>query len=259
MTILDTIVEHKRIEILKRMRKWSISDLEGFDLFKRETVRINPVDLKDKPGIIAEFKRRSPSRGAINPDADPVNVSRGYLEAGVAAMSILTDRDFFGGSFRDLKSVKEATPGLCLLRKDFIIDPYQVYEARAYGADIILLIASILSREKVIGLSQLAVGLGMQVLFEVHSPQELEKYADGIELVGVNNRDLRNFKVDINHSLDLIDHFPDHVIPVSESGISGQKEIHLLYNRGFKLFLIGENFMKQKNPGKACKTFITSL
>jgi len=259
MTILDTIVEHKRIEILQRKRKFNVSDLTGFPLFNAPIVRIRREAFMDRPGIIAEFKRRSPSKGMINSEADPVSVAKAYFEAGVAAMSILTDRDFFGGSFRDLKAVRESNPDICLLRKDFIIDPYQLYEAKAYGASIILLIAAILSKEQIRDLAVLAGELNLQVLLEVHNPQELDKFADGIELVGVNNRDLRDFSVDINQSLELIGHFPDNVIPVSESGINDQNDIRKLNRKGFKLFLIGESFMKEKNPGRACKIFIRSL
>ena len=259
MTILDTIVEHKRIEVLKRKRKFSVQDFEGMEMYGRIPLKINPEAYKEKPGIIAEFKRRSPSKGIINADVDPVNISKAYSEAGVAAMSILTDRDFFGGSFQDLSRVRKKNPGLHLLRKDFIIDPYQVHEAKAYGADIILLIAAILKPSEISDLSLLAKELGLQVLFEVHNRKELDTYVEGIDLVGVNNRDLKNFTVDINNSLALIGHFPDGVIPVSESGISGHSEIKLLFEHGFKLFLIGESFMKDADPGEACKTFIQQI
>ncbi|HDR68257.1 MAG TPA: indole-3-glycerol phosphate synthase TrpC [Bacteroidaceae bacterium] len=259
MTISDTIIEHKKVEILKRKRKRRIQDLEEFELYNRSPLKICREVSDTGPGIIAEFKRRSPSRGTINEEANPVIVSKGYINAGAAAVSILTDRDFFGGSFHDLESVKKENPEICLLRKDFILDPYQVHESKAYGADIILLIAALLSPEAVRDLSFLAFSLGLQVLFEVHDRGDIDKYAEGIDLVGVNNRNLRDFTVDIRHSLELIDHLPDGVLTVSESGIKGKEEIDVLFNRGFKFFLIGETFMKESDPGEACKLFIQSI
>jgi len=259
MNILDTIVEQKRVEILKRKRKYPLASLGTFPFYGRPCNKIALADLENRPGIIAEFKRKSPSRGFINPDCDPVSVASAYEEAGVAAMSILTDRNFFGGSFQDLKQVREAHPDLVLLRKDFMIDPYQLHEASAYGADMVLLIASILDRREVEELTLEAKSLGMNVLFEVHHKEELEKYHPDIRFVGVNNRDLKRFKVDTARSLELIGEMPPGVISVSESGLTGPGVIRTLWVAGYRLFLMGETFMKEKNPGTACRRLMESL
>jgi len=259
MTILDAIVERKRVEVLKRKQKYSLSKLGSFESYRRETNVIRLPEPGDKPGIIAEFKRRSPSRGTINSLAEPVDVASAYEAAGVSAMSILTDRDFFGGSLRDLKQVRESCPHLVLLRKDFIIDPYQLHEASAYGADMVLLIAAILDRREVEELALEAESLGLNVLFEVHNRSELEKFHPAIRYVGVNNRDLKTFKVDTDRSLELIDAFPSDVVPVSESGLSHPDEIRKLRAAGYELFLMGENFMKDRDPGAACHQFLNNL
>ena len=275
MNILDTIVEHKRVEILKRHQKRSLSGLADFPAYGREANRIvfpsgqtkagRPADrgsgggAAEKPGIIAEFKRRSPSRGAIHPDADPVQVAREYVAAGAAAVSILTDRDFFGGSFRDLLEIRNALPEAVLLRKDFFIDPYQLHEAKAYGADMVLLIAAILEPAELEELALGARSLGMEVLFEVHSEKELEKYHPSIGFVGVNNRDLKTFRVDTSTSLELVGKLPEGVVAVSESGISDTGEVRRLHRAGFGLFLVGESFMSQPDPGEACREFIARL
>ena len=259
MNILDAIVEHKRVEILKRKQKRPLSSLSAFPHYRRKTNEIDQTLLTQKPGIIAEFKRKSPSKGAINLEADPVEVAGGYARSGVAAMSILTDRNFFGGSFADMRQVREAHPGLTLLRKDFIIDPYQLHEASAYGADLVLLIAAILSKNQVAELAEEAGSLGLQILFEVHDRNDLECYHDSIRYVGVNNRDLKTFRVDTGRSLSLLGDMPDGVIPVSESGFHTTKDIRSLWDAGYRLFLIGEAFMREKDPGKACELFLEHL
>lgn len=259
MSILDVIVEHKRVEVLQRKQKYPLASLGSFESYRRKTNRIGTPENSEKPGIIAEFKRQSPSKGLIHPGADPVKVGRAYEAAGAAAMSILTDRNFFGGSLMDLKQVRDACPRLVLLRKDFIIDPYQLHEASAYGADMVLLIASILDRYEVEDLAREAASLGLDILFEVHDAVEMEKYYPGIRYVGVNNRDLKTFKVNTSRSLELLGSFPQGVVAVSESGLSDPEEIIRLSVAGFRLFLMGENFMKKKDPGKACRQFIESL
>jgi indole-3-glycerol phosphate synthase len=259
MNILDAIVEHKKIEILQRKQKRPLSDLSSFPFYGRDTNSINLSHTGGKPGIIAEFKRKSPSKGDINTTADPLEVAKGYEAAGAVAMSILTDRNFFGGSYSDLSLVRESMPGLPLLRKDFIIDSYQLHEASAYGADIILLIAAILEKQKVEDLVSEARSLGLHVLFEVHNEEELEKYHPAIEYVGVNNRDLKTFRVDTDRSLQLIGKMPEGVVAVSESGLRSGDELIKLSDAGFRLFLVGETFMKQSDPGLACKEFINNL
>lgn len=258
MNILDAIVEHKRLEVLKRKQKRPLSNLETFPHYQRE---INPIILPEvgKPGIIAEFKRQSPSKGPLNIGVEPQEVAAGYEAAGVSVMSVLTDRKFFGGSFRDLTAVREACPALPLLRKDFIIDRYQLHEAKAYGADMILLIAAIHEKQELADLAAEAKTLGLHVLLEVHDAGELEKYDPSIRYVGVNNRDLKTFRVDTGRSLDLIKRMPPGVVAVSESGLSKPEEIFKLAKVGYKLFLMGERFMKQENPGEACRSFMENL
>lgn len=259
MNILDTIVENKRVEILKRRRERPVSNLKTFAGYGGKTNAIDVRGLGERPGIIAEFKRRSPSRGSINAYADPVTVAGGYREAGAVAMSILTDRSFFGGSFRDLLDVRLAYPDLVLLRKDFIIDSYQIHESSAYGADMVLLIAAILERRQVEDLALEAQALGLQVLFEVHDREDLDKYHPSISFVGVNNRDLKTFRVDTGRSTELIRHLPAGVIPVSESGIGSTGDMKTLRKAGFRLFLVGERLMAQKDPGAACRELIGQM
>jgi indole-3-glycerol phosphate synthase len=259
MNILDAIFEHKKVEILKRKQKRPLGDLSTFVHYRRETNSIDLKNLGNRPGIIAEFKRKSPSKGVLNPDADPVQTAGKYSEAGVAAMSILTDRDFFGGSFRDLQGVRDAFEGLVLLRKDFILDSYQLHESSAYGADMVLLIAALLEKSQVEELALEARSLGLAVLFEVHRIDDMEMWHPSIKFVGVNNRDLRDFRVDTQLSMDLIRQMPPQVVPVSESGIGHASEIHRLHQAGFRLFLIGERFMSQPDPGEACREFMISL
>ena len=259
MNFLDAIVEHKRMEVLKRKQKRPLSNLNTFPFYGRKTNIIDSEGLTERPGIIAEFKRKSPSRGPINMEADPVEVAGAYRDAGVSAMSILTDRNFFGGSFSDLRHVRESFSDLVLLRKDFIIDPYQLHEASAYGADMVLLIAAILDKHEVADLAHEASSLGLHVLFEVHGADELEKYNDSIGYVGVNNRDLKTFQVDTERSMELIGQMPGGVVPVSESGINSEDEINRLWEAGFQLFLMGESFMKEQDPGQACKILMEKL
>jgi len=236
-----------------------LSNLGTFPFYRRKANAIDLPASGNRPGIIAEFKRKSPSKGSINMKADPVDVAEGYRMAGASAMSILTDRDFFGGSFDDLSKVRSSQPDLPLLRKDFIIDPYQLHEASAYGADMVLLIAAILEKGEVADLSGEAGSLGLHVLFEVHGEEELEKYHPSIKYVGVNNRDLKSFRVDTGRSLELIRNMPPGIVAVSESGMGNRDEIIKLWEAGFKLFLVGETFMKQPDPGMACKSLIEQL
>lgn len=244
---------------MERKLTLPLSSLASFAYYRRKGNAVRIPEPANEPGIVAEFKRRSPSRGPINMDAEAVQVASAYEASGVSAMSVLTDRDFFGGSLDDLKAVREFCPKLALLRKDFIIDPYQLHEASAFGADMVLLIGAILDQREVEDLALEAVSLGMQVLFEVHNREELEKYHPAIGYVGVNNRDLKTFRVDTGRSLELMASFPTGPVPVSESGLSDPQEIRKLSSAGYRLFLMGENFMKEKDPGKACKRFMDEL
>lgn len=259
MNILEAIRDHKRVEIMKRKQKRPLELLREYPHYRRGTNAIDLEKLKQGPGVIAEFKRKSPSKGPLHMEADPVQVAEGYRAAGVSAMSILTDRDFFGGSFLDLRQVRESFEDLVLLRKDFTLDPYQLHEASAYGADMVLLIATLLEKNQVEELSLEAKSLGLEVLFEAHGIDELKKWHPSITFVGINNRDLKTFNVDTDLSLKIIRHLPPRVIPVSESGIQHVDEVRELYRAGYRLFLMGERFMKRPDPGKACAEFINTL
>jgi len=258
-TILDTIIEHKKMEVLKRKGRKPVEALKEKPLYQRTPV--DPILSFDGKGpkVIAEFKRRSPSKGSLSDVINPVPVVRSYMKGGAVASSILTDRDFFGGSFRDLENVKLALPDFPLLRKDFIVDPYQVHEAKAYGADLILLIAAVLDKQKVRELTKLAGDLGLNVLLEVHTVEETDRWIPGISLVGVNNRDLKDFSVDIERSVNLIPALPSETIKISESGLNDPEEVRQLYQAGFSGFLMGEKFMKSGDPGAALQKFISDL
>ena len=259
MNILDKIVAHKHKEIAKRKLQYPIELLEQSIFFELETISLKKhITQKDKSGIIAEFKRKSPSKGLINANADVKLVTTGYVRAGVSALSVLTDSAFFGGSYNDLAEARKFNK--CpILRKDFIIDEYQIIGSKSIGADAILLIAAILDKKRVKQLAEFAHSLNLEVLLEVHNKKELEVLNNNIDLVGINNRNLKDFSVDINTSIQLSDLIPDEFVKISESGISNPKSIIELKKYGFQGFLIGENFMKTDNPAKACKGFIDKL
>ncbi len=259
MTILDKIIAYKRQEVATLKQQVPVAELEK----QLQNVAVVPqlrdfISQPGKNGIIAEFKRQSPSKGLINGHAQPADVAVYYQQAGVSAMSVLTDKHFFGGSADDLQQARSVT-NIPVLRKDFTVDEYQIMEARAIGASAILLIAACLSKEEVQRFARLAVDLGLDVLFEVHNREELDKYCDEIGVVGVNNRNLKTFEVNLQNSIDLLQHFPSGVKKVAESGISNIHTIEMLRKEGFDGFLIGENFMKTDNPGKACIEFCASL
>ena len=258
-TILDTIVEHKRMEVLKRKARKPLGQLKLKPFYNREP--LNPMLLfnESEPNIIAEFKRRSPSKGIISQAIDPFPVVQSFKEAGAKASSILTDRDFFGGSFRDLENVKSKMETFPLLRKDFMIDPYQLHEAKAYGADMVLLIASILEKSEITEMVNIADGLGLSVLLEVHSEEEIEKWVPGIKMVGVNNRDLKDFSVDIQRSVALFPKLPAETFRISESGLKDPEDVIMLFNTGFRGFLMGERFMTAADPGKELGEFVNRL
>jgi indole-3-glycerol phosphate synthase len=258
MNILETIIVKKKIEVEKRKRTKTISELEEMVFFKNKTFSFKEFLLrKDNTGIIAEFKRRSPSKGIINNCSFTADVTKDYAKYGASAVSILTDEEFFGGSLNDL--VEARVNNIPILRKDFIIDEYQIIESKSHGADIILLIAACLSREEIKKFSALAKNLDLNVLLEIHNENELEHICDDVDVVGINNRDLKTFKVDLNHSIELCKKIPSDKIKISESGIDDVKTIKYLKQNGFSGFLIGEKFMKEKNPGKAFADFVKEL
>ena len=258
MNILEKIVEYKRSEVAKRKAELSIAVLERNNFFSRPVFSLKDFLLdKSKTGIIAEFKRRSPSKGIINDSADVESLTKAFAENGASALSVLTDKEFFGGSNDDL--IKARINEIPILRKDFIIDEYQITEARSIGADVILLIAACLTPTDVKGLASFAKSLGLEVLLELHDEDELGHICDETEIIGINNRNLKTFEVDIERSLRMAEQIPAGKIKVAESGISSVENIRLFKKHGFNGFLIGENFMKEKDPGEAFIKFVSGL
>ncbi len=258
MNILETIVAKKKLEVAERRVAKSIVELENGPFFKNETLSFRDFLLRnDKTGIIAEFKRRSPSKGIINAGSTVTEVTSSYAKYGASGISILTDKEFFGGSLNDL--LQATINEVPLLRKDFIIDEYQLIESKAFGAEIILLIAACLTKNEVKLFSAFAKNIGLNVLLEIHDEQELEHICNDVDVVGVNNRDLKTFTVDINRSIELSTKIPVDKIKISESGIDDVSDIKLLKRHGFRGFLMGEKFMKDENPGKAFQNFTEEL
>ncbi len=260
MDILQEIVAHKRVEVAANKELYPVKLLEQSTYFEGK-----PVSLKkylrrvDKSGIIAEIKRKSPSKGDINPHVSVERTSIGYMQGGASGLSILTDKKYFGGDSEDLKIARSFN--FCpILRKDFMIDEYQVVEAKSIGADVILLIAAVLTKKEIEELGGLAQSLGMEVLLEVHNEKELNSsLTDKVDLIGVNNRNLKTFVTDIKTSYDLAELIPNEFLKVSESGIANPETIKDLKKHGFEGFLIGETFMKSGRPEKAAKEFIKQL
>lgn len=259
MTTLETIIEHKKIEVTQREALYPVELLKQTNYFNSPTVSLSAyLQRPDKSGIIAEFKKQSPSAGVINKYLSVEKTSIGYMQAGASALSILTDTKFFGGTSQDLTTARKYN--FCpILRKDFIINEYQIIESKSIGADAILLIAAVLSKESIIQLTDFAHSLGLEVLLELHHPDELIKLYDKVDVVGVNNRDLSTMKIDIQQSFLMADLIPKHIIKVSESGIENTDTIIKLKEVGYKGFLIGSHFMKQPHPHLACKEFIQEL
>jgi indole-3-glycerol phosphate synthase len=258
MNILDTIIAHKKIEVAAAKQKITVEALQQHDLYSRQTFSLKQFLLDEtKTGIIAEFKRKSPSKGMINGTADVVEVTTAYTAHGASCLSVLTDEHFFGGTAADLQKARINT--IPILRKDFIVDEYQITEARAMGADVILLIAACLTPERVRELAAFAKSLQLEVLLELHTEDELQHICDATEIVGINNRDLKTFTVDINRSIELGKKIPADKIKIAESGIDNIDTICTFKNAGFKGFLIGENFMKQANPTIAFAEFVEQL
>lgn len=259
MNILDKIVADKRIEVDLKKSLITQAQLEASVMMERTSISLAEVLRKSNSGIIAEHKRRSPSKSVINQSLSVQDVAKGYADAGVCGMSVLTDGKYFGGSIDDLLLARAST-NMPILRKEFIIDEYQIVEAKAYGADVILLIAAILRRDEIKTLSELAKGLGLDVLLEVHNEEELEKsLMPSLDMLGVNNRNLKSFEVDLDISRTLSQQIPDDFVKVSESGISSVEAIRDLKEFGYQGFLIGENFMKTDDPGKNAAEFINRL
>ncbi|UWX54086.1 indole-3-glycerol phosphate synthase TrpC [Maribacter litopenaei] len=259
MNILDKIVADKRKEVTLKKYVIPSQQLEKSVLFERNTNSLSQALRDSNTGIIAEHKRRSPSKATINQNTNVGQVAKGYKTAGVCGMSVLTDIKYFGGSIEDLLLAR-ASVDIPLLRKEFIVDEYQLLEAKAYGADVILLIAAVLSEKEIKELSNFAKNLGLDVLLEVHNEEELKRsIMPSLDMLGVNNRNLKTFEVSLDTSKELSDLIPDDFVKVSESGISTIEAIKTLKEFGYKGFLIGENFMKTDNPGASAADFIQQL
>ncbi|GGK69809.1 indole-3-glycerol phosphate synthase [Rufibacter glacialis] len=260
LTILDKIIAHKRQEVADKKSLVPTALLERSLYFPAQPVSMRKyVQRPDLTGIIAEYKRNSPSKGVINAYAPVERTSIGYMQAGASALSILTDTTFFGGKNEDLTTARKFN--FCpILRKDFVVEEYQILEAKSIGADAILLIASVLSKEEVSQLAQFAHSLGLEVLLEVHNREELERtLTPHVDLIGVNNRNLHDFSVDLKTSVELAGFIPDEFVKVSESGLSEPASILELRQHGYEGFLMGEAFMRQSRPEKACAAFVEDL
>ena len=259
MSILDEIVAHKKKEITERKALYPVKLLEQQIYFETPVVSLRKYLLRpDKSGIIAEFKRKSPSKGLINGYAEVEKVSIGYMQAGASALSVLTDEHFFGGKNSDLTEARKFN--FCpVLRKDFVIDEYQIIEAKSIGADAVLLIAECLEKRQLQELARFARSLGLEVLMEIHSVEQLAKCNDAVTIVGVNNRNLKDFSVSIQTSIELAKAIPAEFTKISESGINDPAAIVELKEHGFAGFLIGEHFMKRANPARACHQFVQAI
>ena len=257
MNILDKIIARKKEEIENSKSKILLQQLKDSAFFGRKTLSLKET-LKLKSGIIAEFKRKSPSKGIINITSSPLEVISEYEKFGASAVSILTDQDFFGGSFEDVLNVRNYI-NIPILRKDFMIDEYQFYEAKSIGADLILLIASCLSPNQVQEFTELSHDLGLEVLLEIHTEDELKHINSKIDFVGINNRNLKDFKVDLKHSVNLKNQLPKEILPIAESGIYNENDYKYLKEKGFDAFLMGEYFMKSENPGEKFGEFVKEV
>lgn len=258
MNILEQIIAKKKIEVDERKSRVGFRYLEQKPFFKNKCLSFEKFLLDEtKTGIITEFKRKSPSKGIINDVSSVKEVTADYALYGASAISVLTDEEFFGGTLNDLEEAR--AQDIPLLRKDFMINEYQLTEAKAYGADIILLIAACLDVEEVKTLALSAKNMGLNVLLEIHNEEELGHINDNVDVVGINNRNLKNFEVDIQHSIELGNKIPGDKLKIAESGIGDVNTLLLLKQHGFKGFLMGEKFMKEEHPGNAFKDFAHEL
>ena len=260
-TILDKIILHKRQEVLDRQALVPVKLLEKSLYMDAQPLSLRQYLLRDDlSGIIAEFKRKSPSKGVLNAHAPVERTTLGYMQAGASALSVLTDTEFFGGKNEDLTIARRYN--FCpILRKDFVVDEYQILEAKSIGADAVLLIAAVLTGEEVLRLGRFAKSLGLEVLLEIHNAEELDKtlHPDAVSLVGVNNRNLHDFSVSLDTSGELAQRIPNDYVKVTESGLSSAADIEALRTVGYRGFLIGETFMRHGRPEKACAALVQQL
>jgi indole-3-glycerol phosphate synthase len=260
MDILEMICAHKRQEIERQKEEMPLDYILNFlDVAGHSTISLKQALIHSSSGIIAEFKRRSPSKGWIHPNADAPTITQAYEQAGATAVSILTDQEFFGGSFRDFRKSRKCITRIPILRKDFILDDYQIYQSKVLGADVVLLIAACLTQEETARLARLAHQLGLEVLLEIHDEAELAYVQPYADVVGINNRDLKTFATDIRHTIALAEQIPSGYVKISESGISDPQTVIELRKAGFQGFLMGENFMKTGRPAETLQTFIQAL
>lgn len=258
-TILDEIVQQKRVEIALQKQKTPVYELMAAEGFKRKCFSAKESISRDgASGIIAEFKRKSPSKGIINDQVEPQDVVKAYEKADVSMVSVLTDEQFFGANPGDFAAARKVL-NIPLLRKEFIVDPYQIYESKAMGADVILLIAAILTPQRCKDLAFIAKDLGMEVLLELHDESEFEHVNHFVDLVGINNRNLKDFSVDTERSIRLAKRLPEQMIRVAESGLHSPEKVKEMREKGFQAFLMGEYFMKDEFPGEKCKELIESI
>lgn len=259
MNTLDKINAQKRKEVEENKILYPVKLLERSNFFHTKTVSLEKyLKREDKNGIIAEIKKKSPSAGAINPYVNIERTSIGYMQAGSSAISVLTDKHFFGGSNQDLITARKFN--FCpILRKDFIVDEYQIIEAKSIGADAILLIAASLNKNEIASFTDLAFSLGLEVLFEIHDEEELVKIPSNAKMIGVNNRNLKSMQIDLETSYSIISKLPQHVAKVTESGIENPDDIIQLKKLGYSGFLIGSYFMKHTEPSLACKELANAL
>ncbi|HPT22902.1 MAG TPA: indole-3-glycerol phosphate synthase TrpC [Bacteroidales bacterium] len=258
-TILSEIIDYKKREVLERKKHVPLDSLmKSLDRPVRKYSLCEALKEKENSGIIAEYKSKSPSSGVINNLSGVAEVTRGYITAGATALSILTDSHFFGGSLENLR-IARMNNTCPILEKDFIVNEYQIYEANAMGADVILLIASVLSCSQVESMSKLCKDLGMESILEIHSRDEIDHVCPSVNIVGINNRDLRTFEVNITNSIEIARYLSNSILKISESGIKSPEDVKKLSKAGFSGFLIGSSFMKSQDPAESCRKFISEL
>jgi len=256
MNFLETIIAHKREEVAERKKTILRARLEDMPKFEYPCKPLRQALLEHDPAIIAEVKKASPSRNVMRDRFDPLVIARELAHAGASALSVLTDRKFFQGDIKFIELMRDFV-SVPILRKDFIIESYQLYEAKAYGADAVLLIAAVLDRQEILDLVAEASSIGLEVIAEVHNEDEIEVVeSESIRIIGINNRDLESFETDITTSMRLRKYIPPDKVVVSESGVTSRQEIDQLRSHGIRAFLIGEHLMRAENPGRALETLL---
>ena len=258
--ILDDIVEYKKGELKNTRELIPLVELQHKLKDMQSPLDFYSIAIADSsPKIISEIKKASPSKGIICENFDPIKIAKSYEVNGASAISILTDEKFFQGSLDYLSQIRTVV-NIPLLRKDFTIDPYQIYEARAHGADIVLLIAAILDKDQIKEYLEIVDSLNMNAIVEIHNHEELDKVIDtGCKIIGINNRNLKTFEVDLSTTVELIKYIPEDILVISESGISDLDDIRMLRKLGVNTFLIGESFMKSGDPGGTLQKYISQI